>query len=636
MLVLALLMLWTPMARADQPLPEGASASNMSLVGSLELPGGAADVWVHGDFAYVGTWYEPECPGLGVKIVDVSDPSAPALVGSLAQHEGTSAEDFTVISVQSPTFEGDLLAVGLQTCADAGLNGVEFWDVTDPTQPQFLSFFETADTTGVHEMSLIQRPSDGLVLASLAVPYAENPDTEQLGEYQFVDATDPLNPVLLSEWSIGDRLEVDVFGGQGQYVAIYGHSVTVNPEGTRAVLSYWDAGFVILDISDASNPTFLGKTTYPVEDEGEAHSSALANDGTLLVAADEDLMPSVQGTRVNAPVDLAGEIESAEGGATLPLFDLEPLSGDLVYLGRACPEGDEETGTGVAVPGGDPLLGDPAGKIALIDRGICSFDYKIERAEAAGAIAVVMVQNQADEPPFSMGGGDVAIDRPGVMIGLADGDQIKAALEAGTTVNVTLDDDIVSSYNDWGYLRLFDITDPANPVEVGRFGTENTFTDPLNGPPTPDGIYSVHNPLVEGDLVFASWYSDGVRAIDISDPANPVEVGFFIPPPVAALSFGTGDQADVWGVVKQGDLLFLSDQDYGLWIVRYPGAEEEIAPPADDTDPAQTGSGAGGAADTAPAPPAPAPAPDPAPQVPVGLPNTGDSPFLEAPTIRWW
>src|SRR5262249_14267924 len=148
------------------PLPPGASASHMELVGSLALPGGAhGDVWVRGDFAYVGTWRQPNCPATGVKVIDVSDPTNPTLVGTLAQHAGTSQEDMSVISVSTPTFRGDLLAVGLQVCGRGGLPGVEFWNVSDPRRPERLGYFETGGTNGVHELSLVQRPSDGRVLA---------------------------------------------------------------------------------------------------------------------------------------------------------------------------------------------------------------------------------------------------------------------------------------------------------------------------------------------------------------------------------------------------------------------------------------------------------------------------------------
>ena len=32
---------------------------------------------------------------------------------------------------------------------------------------------------------------------------------------------------------------------------------------------------------------------------------------------------------------------------------------------------------------------------------------------------------------------------------------------------------------------------------------------------------------IRGNLVYSTWLEGGVRAIDISDPANPVEVGSF-------------------------------------------------------------------------------------------------------------
>ena len=57
--------------------------------------------------------------------------------------------------------------------------------------------------------------------------------------------------------------------------------------------------------------------------------------------------------------------------------------------------------------------------------------------------------------------------------------------------------------------------------------------------------------------------------VDISDPANPREVGYFVPPDSTALSGETSSRPMVWGVVKQGDLLFASDMNYGLWILRF-------------------------------------------------------------------
>lgn len=103
-------------------------------LGQVWLEQTNADVWSHGDFAYVGTWGDP-CSGTGVKIVDVSDPAKPAPVATAAGYPGTSAEDMQVLSVDTRAFKGDLLAVGIQDCNEEGFGGLALWDVTDPTDP---------------------------------------------------------------------------------------------------------------------------------------------------------------------------------------------------------------------------------------------------------------------------------------------------------------------------------------------------------------------------------------------------------------------------------------------------------------------------------------------------------------------
>jgi hypothetical protein len=74
----------------------------------------------------------------------------------------------------------------------------------------------------------------------------------------------------------------------------------------------------------------------------------------------------------------------------------------------------------------DPYLADPAGKIALIERGACRFDNKVGRAKLAGATGVI-VYNNADggEGLVLMGGSNpvtlpdgtvVQIDIPAVFV----------------------------------------------------------------------------------------------------------------------------------------------------------------------------------------------------------------------------
>lgn len=76
------------------------------------------------------------------------------------------------------------------------------------------------------------------------------------------------------------------------------------------------------------------------------------------------------------------------------------------------------------------------GKIAVIRRGSCNFDDKVLRAENAGAIAVIMVNNISGDP-IPMGGDDTTITIPSVMIAKEIGETIIDKLSTAS-VNVTL------------------------------------------------------------------------------------------------------------------------------------------------------------------------------------------------------
>jgi hypothetical protein len=75
--------------------------------------------------------------------------------------------------------------------------------------------------------------------------------------------------------------------------------------------------------------------------------------------------------------------------------------------------------------------------------------------------------------------------------------------------------------------------------------------------------------------VYISWYSDGVRVVDTSNPRSPREVAYFVPPsannPVQPSQRGVLTNAtQVWGVAydESTDLVYASDMNSGLWILR--------------------------------------------------------------------
>ncbi|MFN8540639.1 MAG: hypothetical protein U0232_24560 [Thermomicrobiales bacterium] len=274
-------------ARVASGVP-GGEAVGLEPLGELALPGFNADVWAHEGYAYVGTWgqassYPARCPATGVRIIDLSNPSNPTLVGAVAQIQGTSQEDTEVISVDTPSFSGDLLVTGIQACvrsSDAP-RGLDLWNVTNPRSPEHLGFWSSGPggtgAPGGHELHLFVR--DGRVYALVAVPYAET--YEHVGDFRLVDLTDPRHPVQVSSW--GATLDGGIQPTAGQ--AFFGHSVTVNAAGTVVVVSYWDAGAIFLDISDPANPRYLGRTVY--SSGGATHSALLFSGESLMLTDDE-------------------------------------------------------------------------------------------------------------------------------------------------------------------------------------------------------------------------------------------------------------------------------------------------------------------------------------------------------------
>jgi hypothetical protein len=106
-----------------------------------------------------------------------------------------------------------------------------------------------------------------------------------------------------------------------------------------------------------------------------------------------------------------------------------PQLGAVSVTGQLMPVVDQPNGTGLAC---NPLSATNAlavrGRIALVDRGTCTFVVKVKNAQNAGAIGVVVADNAAGSPPSGLGGADPTITIPAVRIAQADGIALKAQL----------------------------------------------------------------------------------------------------------------------------------------------------------------------------------------------------------------
>jgi len=156
----------------------------------------------------------------------------------------------------------------------------------------------------------------------------------------------------------------------------------------------------------------------------------------------------------------------------------------------------------------------------------------------------------------------------------ADGDAHSSQYDEGRKLLFTADEDFCKSSGPaietgYGYLRVYDYTKPSAPKQIGSYRTPNSLGTGGQG----SGDFVIHNNFLVGTTLYTSWYSDGVRVIDVSNARAPKEIAHFVPPagqnPVKPSQRGVLSQtAQVWGVVVEDGLVYASDMNTGLWILR--------------------------------------------------------------------
>ncbi|WP_432696761.1 PA domain-containing protein [Marinobacterium sp. YM272] len=562
------------------------------------------DVWSHNGYAYVGTFQEPGCTDAGVFVVDIHQAVAQypvmegALVAEIRSAPNTRINDVKVHRVG----DIDVLITTQEPCGSAipgwsqadgngkgpafqlGQGGISLYDVTDPTKPRALkkNFLEFE---GVHNTFAWDFNGKSYLIGTA--------NTFDFFDTFFVDISKPQSPKLITitgalDWVPQglnlDQLETGTSGG------LFNHDVWVELiDGVpTAVVSYWDAGFVTLDVTDPANPLFLGDTTYPDPEpivgqpyEGNAHAAVFGGGGDYIFGGDEDFSASSFGVLFGG----------ASYGAAPALFGppSTDLSGEVYWTG-----GEGCTAAEVLPP--------PVGAInpiALIQRGSCFFQDKAQSAYAQGYAGYIVANDEArGDALINMSPGDEGPypDIPGVFVGYSTGEIMKGA--QGDLVSAS---DI---FDGWGYLHIINNTVDTLTVPERGFMNPEVMDVPYLGElgyyapaeaveaPASDadsvGDLTMHNieadPLTQhlipsynqGPRMFISWYSLGMRAVEYrpghfhnnangegSYSQNVHEVGRFI----------ADDGSNFWGVhvdtLGDTQIILASDRNTGLWIFTF-------------------------------------------------------------------
>lgn len=551
---------------ADGHLPAiNALPSFLSFDGRVKLadgPGRIADVSAKGYYAYLTSFDEPFCARGGVYIVDLRTRKQ---VGYIPSHTDTFAgEGSQVISLDTPSFKGDLLVYNNETCGDQGVGGVTLVDVSDPLHPKKLvEGFGDFTNKGKSQRHANQIHSSFAWQAG-SKAYAILVDDEESLDTDIIDITNPSRPTFVSEtdWSV--KTMANEFPGQPNGRTPFLHDLVVKNIAGHYVglLSYWDGGYLKLNLDDPASPQYIADSRFDQVDpefpaffpEGNGHQSEFTRDSRFTIGTDEDFNPYRLVGRAGTSVQFSG----TQGSDTPPIDPTHPLNGPTTFVGLAC----------------DPAAVPPAGSadaVAVIERGVCTFTEKVQAAQAAGYQGAI-VFNRTGE-----GGCEELVNMlaeagiPAIFVARKDGFRILgqdvsaytcSADGSGTAAPAVgtkgLDVSIQSLFDGWGYVHLFDASSMA---ELDTF-----VVDEAKDPAFAQGFgdLTVHEVATdpERDVAYLSYYNAGLRVLDYST-GQLTQIGRFI------------DQGgnNFWGVewhrTPDGQRYVLaSDRDFGLYVFK--------------------------------------------------------------------
>jgi len=530
-------------------------------------PGRVADVSAKGWYAYLTSFDEPVCSTGGVYVVDLRTKQRVARIPS---HTDTFAgEGSQVITLDTPYFKGDVLLYNNETCGDQGVGGVTIVDVRDPRRPKKLvEGFGDFTNKGRSQRKANQIHSAfGWQDAATGRAYAILVDDMEATDVDIIDITNPSRPTFVSETDWSAKTMANEFPGGPHNQTPFLHDMVVKRIAGHYVglLSYWDGGYLKLNLDNPASPTYIDDSAYDRFDlfqplfspEGNGHQSEFTRDNAYTIATDEDF----DATRLVATAGVgAGEFEfTGTQGSDTPKIDADTsLAGPTKGVGLACDAGSV------------PAPGSP-GVVAVIERGVCDFTVKVGTVESAGYVGAIVFNRTGDGGCEALVNMSVSGGIPAMFVARRDGFRIlgqdlagyvcsvdgtgtpgPAAGTAGLPVNVR------ATFDGWGYIHLF---------AASNMNRLDSFAIPESQDPSKAegfGDLSVHEVATdpERDVAYISYYAGGLRVLSYRG-GNLRQIGAFVD------EGGNNFWGVEWHRTPDGQRWVLaSDRDYGLYAFK--------------------------------------------------------------------
>ncbi len=564
-----------------------------------------------GTWVFLANWGKADCaansekggmnnPDAGVWVVDIEDIENPTLAGFIPHaQDSRPGEGMQVVALETKWFTGNVLVMNNEQCGKNGKGGVSLFDVTDPRKPYKLSehFGDrgSADTNDIHSAFAWQAGDRAYVVMT---------DNFEATDVDVLDITNPKRPRLVADLDLnamsraaGDPVDQPEIGLQESSL----HDMIVKKIGDRYImlLSYWDGGYVKLDVTDPANAFIIGDTDFTNPDpellesagislppEGNGHQAEFTADNRFFIGTDEDFSPYRSIFTITTGPS-AGEYPAGEFGWTPPVKDLPDgkLDGPTVYGGYGCPQSGNVPNRADFFPAGSLAPGEEA--ILVLQRGpvqdpsvsydACFFSEKVEQAQLAGWDAVIIPNHHvgaqggaAPDAAFCGGQGHEYVKTaPAVCIGhramhLLFGDTPSYEVPyAGSEPAIGTRGEKVNfepTFDGWGYVHLFDA---ETLEELDTYAIPEAHDEAYAFGFGDLSVHEVATHRTDPTLAYLSYYGGGIRALKIDCSGGGcelVETGGYLD------ELGN----DFWGVetfVREGKTYVLgSDRDSGLWI----------------------------------------------------------------------
>lgn len=344
---------------------------------------------------------------------------------------------------------------------------------------------------------------------------------------KIVDISDPSNPTVVSELPFPSSSPQDVKAARIHTRHFHGDMLLVGEEGP-------DGGFSLFDVSDPTTPVPLGGIRIPfvhnsyLYQKGNRAFVLLAIPFAEVFSGPDPFNPVISDFAIAEITDPANPVIISDWGAGgdggFPFgFDGFPGPCDVCR------------GDAFAAVFNHDVWANQQGTIAYLsywDLGLILLDI----SDPANPTFI----GRGIEPPT---------------LGNDEGNAHNAVPALGGNLVLVGDEDF--GPQPWGFLRVFDTGETANPIQIGAFATDAALNEP-----EPDLASTMHNIVVRGSRAYLSWYFEGIRVVDFSQPSAPREIAAFVPapgPPVNGL---------IWGVYVQGNLILASDLAGFLYILK--------------------------------------------------------------------